>query len=65
MGHFRLEVGRRIAAFRAANGPVGFGGHLATAADDTFALPDNPWAASTRGRPCSTTRLSQSFMCMG
>jgi NADH dehydrogenase (ubiquinone) flavoprotein 1 len=41
MRHFRPEVERRIAAFRAANGAVGFGGHLASAADDTLALPDN------------------------
>jgi len=41
MRHFRPEVERRIADFRAANGAVGFGGHLASAADDTLALPDN------------------------
>ena len=41
MRHFRPEVERRIAEFRAANGPVGFGGHLASAADDALALPDN------------------------
>ena len=41
MRHFRPEVERRIEAFRAANGAVGFGGHLASAADDTLAVPDN------------------------
>lgn len=41
MRHFRPEVERRISEFRAVNGPVGFGGHLASAADDTLALPDN------------------------
>jgi len=41
MRHFRPEVERRIQEFRAANGAVGFGGHLASAADDTLALPDN------------------------
>ncbi|TFK22006.1 NADH-ubiquinone oxidoreductase 51 kDa subunit [Coprinopsis marcescibilis] len=41
MRHFRPEVERRIDEFRALNGPVGFGGHLASAADDTLALPDN------------------------
>jgi len=41
MRHFRPEVERRIEGFRAANGAVGFGGHLASAADDTLALPDN------------------------
>ena len=41
MRHFRPEVERRIAEFREVNGAVGFGGHLASAADDTLALPDN------------------------
>ncbi len=41
MRHFRPEVERRITEFRSANGSVGFGGHLASAADDTLALPDN------------------------
>lgn len=41
MRHFRPEVERRIAEFRATNGAIGFGGHLASAADDTLALPDN------------------------
>jgi len=41
MRHFRPEVERRISEFRAANGAVGFGGHLASQADETLALPDN------------------------
>lgn len=41
MRHFRPEVERRIDAFRAANGAVGFGGHLASEMDDTIAVPDN------------------------
>lgn len=41
MRHFRPEVERRIADFQAANGHVGFGGHLASAVDDTLAVPDN------------------------
>ena len=41
MRHFRPEVERRISEFRAANGAVGFGGQLASEADDTLALPDN------------------------
>lgn len=41
MRHFRPEVEARIANFRAQQGAVGFGGHLASAADDTLALPDN------------------------
>lgn len=41
MRHFRPEVEARIADFRAANGAVGFGGHLTRDADDTLALPDN------------------------
>lgn len=41
MRHFRPEVERRISEFRAVNGPVGFGGHLASAADDGLAIPDN------------------------
>jgi len=44
--HFRPEVERRIAGFCAADGPVGLGGHLVSAVDDTLALPDNPWTAS-------------------
>jgi NADH dehydrogenase (ubiquinone) flavoprotein 1 len=41
MRHFRPEVERRITEFRAINGAVGFGGQLASAADDNLALPDN------------------------
>ena len=41
MRHFRPEVERRISEFRAINGSVGFGGHLASATDDTLAVPDN------------------------
>lgn len=41
MRHFRPEVERRITEFRAANGAVGFGGHLASKADESLALPDN------------------------
>ena len=41
MRHFRPEVERRISEFRAINGAVGFGGHLASAVDDTLAVPDN------------------------
>jgi NADH dehydrogenase (ubiquinone) flavoprotein 1 len=41
MRHFRPEVERRISEFHALNGHVGFGGHLASAADDTLAVPDN------------------------
>jgi len=41
MRRFRPEVERRITDFRAANGAVGFGGRLRSAADDTLALPDN------------------------
>ena len=41
MRHFRSEVKRRISEFRAVNGVVGFGGHLASAVDDSPALPDN------------------------
>jgi len=41
MRHFRPEVERRIAQFQVANGHVGFGGHLASAVDETLAVPDN------------------------
>jgi NADH dehydrogenase (ubiquinone) flavoprotein 1 len=41
MRHFRPEVEQRIVEFQAANGHVGFGGHLASAADNTLAVPDN------------------------
>jgi hypothetical protein len=35
------EVEARIASFRAANGPVLFGGRLASEVDPTFAIPDS------------------------
>ena len=41
MRHFRPEVEKRIEAFRAANGPVLFGGRLKSQVDDTLAIPDN------------------------
>ena len=41
MRHFRPEVEKRIAAFRAENGPVLFGGRLKSETDPTLALPDN------------------------
>jgi NADH dehydrogenase (ubiquinone) flavoprotein 1 len=42
MRHFRPEVEARIKEYRAANGPVGFGGHLAKDIEDvTHAVPDN------------------------
>lgn len=41
MRHFRPEVENRIAQFRAANGPVLFGGKLKSEVDDTLAVPDN------------------------
>ena len=41
MRHFRPEVEKRIAAFRADNGPVLFGGRLRSQTDPTLALPDN------------------------
>jgi NADH dehydrogenase (ubiquinone) flavoprotein 1 len=41
MRHFRPQVEARIAAFRAANGPVLFGGRMAADADPSLALPDN------------------------
>jgi NADH dehydrogenase (ubiquinone) flavoprotein 1 len=41
MRHFRPEVERRITEFRAINGTVGFGGHLASEVDDNLAVPDN------------------------
>ena len=40
MHHFRPEVELRIFEFRAVNSAVGFGG-LASAADDSLALPDS------------------------
>ena len=41
MRHFRPLVEHRISSFRAANGPVMFGGRLAADADPRLALPDN------------------------
>ena len=41
MRHFRPEVEKRIDAFRAANGPVLFGGRLKSQTDPTLAIPDN------------------------
>lgn len=41
MRHFRPEVERRIAEFRAKNGPVLFGGRLLSETDPTLAIPDN------------------------
>ncbi|KAI1783323.1 NADH-ubiquinone oxidoreductase [Ganoderma leucocontextum] len=41
MRHFRPEVEKRIADFRAANGPVLFGGRLQSQTDPTLAIPDN------------------------
>ena len=41
MRHFRPLVEDRIASFRAANGPVMFGGRLAADVDPRLALPDN------------------------
>ena len=41
MRHFRPEVEARINSFRAANGPVLFGGRLGSQVDPTFAIPDN------------------------
>jgi len=41
MKNFRPEVEARIASFRAANGPVLFGGQLASDVDRSLAIPDN------------------------
>ena len=43
MRHFRPEVEKRIAEFRAKHGPVLFGGRLKSETDQhpTLALPDN------------------------
>jgi NADH dehydrogenase (ubiquinone) flavoprotein 1 len=41
MRHFRPLVEQRIADFRAANGPVAFGGKFVHELDDTLAVPDN------------------------
>jgi NADH dehydrogenase (ubiquinone) flavoprotein 1 len=41
MRHFRPEVERHISKFHSVNGAVGFGGHPASAVDETLALPAN------------------------
>jgi NADH dehydrogenase (ubiquinone) flavoprotein 1 len=41
MRHFRPEVERRIAEFRAREGGVLFGGRLTRDVDPTLAIPDN------------------------
>ncbi|KAF4607852.1 NADH dehydrogenase [ubiquinone] flavoprotein 1, mitochondrial [Pleurotus pulmonarius] len=41
MRHFRPLVEERIAQFRAANGPVLFGGRLRSQVDESLAIPDN------------------------
>ena len=41
MRHFRPEVEKRIADFRAREGAVLFGGQMRRDADPEFALPDN------------------------
>lgn len=41
MRHFRPEVERRIAEYRAREGGVLFGGRLARDVDPTLAIPDN------------------------
>lgn len=41
MRHFRPLVEQRIAEYRAANGPVAFGGHLVREMSDDLAVPDN------------------------
>ncbi len=41
MRHFRPEVERRIAEFRAREGGVLFGGRLARDVDPTLAIPDD------------------------
>ena len=41
MRHFRPEVEKRIAQFRAEHGPVLFGGRLKSQTDPTLAIPDN------------------------
>ena len=56
MRHFRPEVEKRIAAFRAENGPVLFGGRLLSSqTDPTLALTDNMGAHVTEVRPPSLT----------
>ena len=54
MRHFRPEVEKRIEAFRAANGPVLFGGRLKSETDPTLALPDNLGANLAEVAPPST-----------
>lgn len=41
MRHFRPLVEQRIADFRAANGPVAFGGKMVRDFDEKLAIPDN------------------------
>lgn len=41
MRHFRPLVEERIEQFRAANGPVLFGGRLKSQVDESLAIPDN------------------------
>jgi NADH dehydrogenase (ubiquinone) flavoprotein 1 len=41
MRHFRPEVERRIAEFRAREGGVMFGGRLIRDVDPSLAIPDN------------------------
>ena len=41
MRHFRPEVEKRIEEFRAREGGVLFGGHLARDVDPALAIPDN------------------------
>jgi len=60
MRYFCPKVERRITKFRAADGTVGFGGHLASAADDVLALLDNvglrlPGVASPADATCLMT----------
>ena len=57
MRHFRPEVERRIAEFRALHGAVGFGGHLSSAVDDTLALPDNLGLRLSEVAPPGSQRL--------
>ncbi|KAG6878899.1 NADH-ubiquinone oxidoreductase 51 kDa subunit, mitochondrial precursor [Termitomyces sp. T32_za158] len=41
MRHFRPLVEQRIEEYRAAHGPVAFGGHLVSEMNDDLAVPDN------------------------
>jgi NADH dehydrogenase (ubiquinone) flavoprotein 1 len=55
MRHFRPEVERRIAEYRAREGGVMFGGRMARDVDPNLAIPDNlgsqlPEVASPAGR---------------